>query len=153
MLKYLFAQAYRTTSPYGERTNPITGEVQFHNGTDYATPIGTSVLSPVNGVVAFSSNDDRSGAYIGVKGEGYTISFSHLLSPTKFAGDPVQKGEVIAISGNSGSSTGPHTHIVVKDEKGETVNPETVLPTSPQNNTDDAVLYAAAAAAGILAIW
>jgi len=152
MLAYPFAQKYPVTSPYGERIHPITGEKHFHNGTDYATPIGTSILSPVNGVVAFSSNDDRSGTYLGVKGDGYLISFSHLLSPTKFAGDPVQKGEVIAVSGNSGRSTGPHVHLVVKDENGQTIDPKTVLPNAPAPKMDNSVLYAAAAA-GILAIW
>lgn len=127
MLNYPFAREYIVSSPYGPRVHPVTGQVGSHRGTDYATPAGTPVYSPLSGVIAFAAEDDRSGKYIGVKNPDYTVSFSHLETWIGIPGDPVTAGQVIGLTGSSGMVTGPHVHVTVKDEKGDRIDPETVI--------------------------
>jgi murein DD-endopeptidase MepM/ murein hydrolase activator NlpD len=123
MLGPLFKENYPVSSPYGKRAHPLSGETHFHNGVDYAAPVGTEILSPIDGVISFSGADDRSGVFLGVASKDFTVSFSHLLTPTRFTGDTVTKGEVIALSGDSGNSTGPHVHVRVRNSEGETIDP------------------------------
>ena len=146
MLGPLFKDNYPISSPFGPRIHPLSGESHFHNGIDYATPVGTEILSPINGVISFSGADDRSGVYLAVENKEYTISFAHLLSPTKFTGDRVNKGDVIALTGNSGSSTGPHVHVRVRDAEGATIDPE---PLFNRGNNALLVLGIAAAIGGL----
>lgn len=126
-LGYPFSREFVVSSPYGPRIHPITGEKGSHRGTDYATPIGTPIYSPLTGVIAFVGEDSRSGKYIGVKNQDYMVSFSHLSTPIGTAGDPVAQGQAIALSGNTGASTGPHVHVTVKDKNGNRIDPETVI--------------------------
>jgi len=127
VLKYPFSREFVISSPYGPRIHPVTGNVGSHRGTDYATPIGTPVYSPLSGVIAFVGEDDRSGRYIGVKNEDFMVSFSHLETQIGTAGDPISAGQAVAVTGNTGMSTGPHVHVTVKDASGNRIDPETVI--------------------------
>ena len=139
VLRYPFSREYVISSPYGPRVHPVTGKQGSHRGTDYATPIGTPVYSPLSGVIAFIGEDERSGRYIGVKNGDFMVSFSHLETQIGTAGDPVALGQAIAITGNTGMSTGPHVHVTVKNADGERIDPETVI--FPSSESQDPFFF------------
>jgi len=128
------------------RKHPISGEEQFHNGVDFAVPVGTKILSPLSGVVSFVGTDALNGVYMIIEDENLTVSFAHLLSPMKFAGEFVSVGDPVALSGSSGKSTGPHVHLRVKNSQGETIDPEPLFEGSPE----DLGFIAGAIIAGVL---
>lgn len=99
------------TSYYGWRTNPISGVRSFHDGVDVSMPIGTELYSPVSGKIRLAKSDSYGGKYIQVlasDGKGHWCL--HLSEFKVKVGDLVQQGQLIGISGNTGQSTGPHTH-------------------------------------------
>jgi len=99
------------TSYYGWRTDPITGIRSFHDGVDVSMPIGTELYATVNGKVRLATTDSYGGKYIQIQtsdGRGHWCL--HLSEFKVKAGDMIQKGNLIGLSGNSGHSTGPHTH-------------------------------------------
>lgn len=115
----------RITSRFGTRTHPFTGQKTFHNGVDISAPIGTEVLAPDSGRISEvweHANGGKSMAMIG--STGIRFGFAHLNKQLKKVGDIVDKGDVIAESGNTGRSKGPHLHFTVK-QNGNWVNPET----------------------------
>ncbi len=113
------------TSEFGGRTDPITGEYSFHSGIDIACSIGTSVVSAGDGeVVASTDNGGNAGITITVlHTNGLTTQYMHLSKRMVKVGDKVYAGQEIALSGNSGRSTGPHLHFSVYDKNGNLVNP------------------------------
>lgn len=97
------------SSPFGYRTS--VGKGHSHLGTDFAVPVGTKVFAPDDGVI--SRAGDRGGAegiYSVLNAEGVTHKFFHLSKILAEPGTRVKKGEVIALTGNTGYSTGPHLH-------------------------------------------
>ena len=99
------------TSYYGWRTSPITGARSFHDGVDVSMPVGTELYSLVNGKVRIAKADANGGKYIQVvssDGKGHWCL--HLSEYKVKVGDIVNKGQLIGLSGNTGLSTGPHTH-------------------------------------------
>ena len=114
---------YRKTSDFGLRQSPTKGASSNHKGVDYATPKGTHLKSPFDGKVVKASSDAKSGNYIVIENnEGKRIILAHCDKTLYKTGDNVSKGNVIAHSGNSGTSTGAHVHICQK-ENGQYVNP------------------------------
>lgn len=114
---------YRKTSDFGLRQSPTKGASSNHKGVDYATPKGTYLKSPFDGKVVKASSDAKSGNYIVIENnEGKRIILAHCDKTLYKTGDNVSKGNVIAHSGNSGTSTGAHVHIGQK-ENGQYVNP------------------------------
>ncbi|CAM3685149.1 Peptidase M23 [Halomonas casei] len=113
--RHPFDGSYRLSSNFNpNRKHPITGRVSPHNGTDFAMPIGTAVLAPANGRVERVSNHPAAGRYIVVRHDnGYRTRYLHLSSQLVNQGDRVTMGERIALSGNTGRSTGPHLHYEV----------------------------------------
>lgn len=100
----------RVTSTYG-RPRILNGEDHgIHWGVDLAVPVGKKVKAPAGGVVVFAEDDvPLSGTLVILDhGHGLTSSFLHLKKIKVAVGDRVKKGQVIALSGNSGRSTGPH---------------------------------------------
>lgn len=99
-----------------------------HNGVDFAAPKGTPIHSIGSGKVVRSGYDDRSGHFIVVDhGDGSTSSYSHMEGATQLReGDIVTPDTMIGKVGSTGNSSGPHLHLVVK-ENGETVDPEKVI--------------------------
>ena len=78
-------------------------------------PVGTPILAAQGGTVASISYDDRSGNYVAIEhGNGVRTAYCHLETIDVAVGDTVQRGQVVAKSGNTGRSTGPHLHFIVK---------------------------------------
>lgn len=96
-------------NPY--RKHPITGRISPHNGTDLSVPIGTKIIAPGDGVVSLVTDHQFAGKYIVIEHGGkYQTRYLHLSKALVRKGQRVSRGQVIALSGNTGRSTGPHLH-------------------------------------------
>ena len=112
------------TSYYGWRIHPVTGEKDYHKGIDIGVPIGTDILSGLDGTVIQAAYDEGEyGYYIVIEGkDGLVSKYAHCDRLIASVGQQVRKGDVIAKSGNTGRSTEPHLHLeVLKD--GQYLNP------------------------------
>jgi murein DD-endopeptidase len=102
---------FRITQHYGIRSTryKLTGR---HIGTDYAIPVGTSIHAPYDGTVTLADTGDATGHYClfrySFQGETYEERWCHL-SKLPMLGS-YKRGAVVAVSGNTGTSTGPHLH-------------------------------------------
>lgn len=113
----------RVTSPYGQRTNPVTGKQQVHRGIDFSATVGTPVYSPAIGTVKSVWRDSTCGNGLKIAhANGYETVYCHLNTVTVKNGDSVGAGCVVAETGNSGRTTGPHLHYAIK-YNGEYINP------------------------------
>lgn len=107
------------TSPYGYRAETGT----FHHGIDIGVPIGTQVVAVKAGTVTQVTYTSDYGYYVTLDhGNGVQTRYAHNKANTVSVGDYVSAGQVIALSGNSGRSTGPHLHFEVIIN-GNRVNP------------------------------
>jgi len=105
------------TSKFGWRTHPITKNKQFHNGLDLRAARRTEVRATADGVVRYvqSKNEGTLGRVIIIAHNyGFETAYGHLRFTDVKPGDIVHKGQVIARSGNSGRSNGPHLHYEVR---------------------------------------
>ena len=118
-------KAVRIGSGFGMRKHPIMHKYCMHNGVDLQARY-EEVYSMFPGTVIAVSQDKRSGKYVTVKSSNYTISYCHLSAPLVAKGSFVNAGEVIAKSGNTGMSTGPHLHLTTKKD-GKAINPTILL--------------------------
>jgi murein DD-endopeptidase MepM/ murein hydrolase activator NlpD len=113
---------YPFTSPFGPRWGT------FHSGVDIGTPVGVQVRASADGVVVqagFSSGGGGNQVTIKHKDDTLTL-YMHNSQISTTVGKEVKQGDIIAISGNTGNSTGPHVHFQI--EKGSTrYNPCTIL--------------------------
>lgn len=117
------------SSNYGERIHPITKVRTFHKGVDIAVPEGTKLYSAVKGIVTVSQYSESAGNYVTVKTEsGWTVTFMHMNSRSVTVGQTIEQGDFVGLSGNTGNSTGPHLHLQVANDAGETVNPIFIIP-------------------------
>lgn len=113
----------RISSDYGLRTHPISGRSSFHEGVDISMPEGTDIYASESGTVKRSGSATGYGNMIEIDhGNGKTTRYAHLKSMNVAVGDMVEKGQKIALSGNSGDSTGPHLHFEERDN-GQPVRP------------------------------
>lgn len=103
---------YRISSSFNpKRLHPVTGLLRPHNGTDFATPIGSPIFATGDGVVSRVLNHKYAGLYIEISnGQTYRTRFLHLSKALVRKGQRVKRGQKIALSGNSGRITGPHLH-------------------------------------------
>lgn len=110
--RYPLVRKLRITSGFNpKRRHPITRLIRPHNGTDFATPIGTPVLSTGDGIVTEVKKHTYAGLYIKIKhGQKYKTRYLHLKKAYVRKGQRVSRGQKIALSGNSGRSTGAHLH-------------------------------------------
>lgn len=109
------------TSPYGART--LNGQTRIHYGIDFRASIGTNVYAPANGTVASVVNDATCGKGVVITHSyGYSTVYCHLSEILVESGKFVNAGCLIAKTGNTGRSTGPHLHYGVK-KNGNSVNP------------------------------
>ena len=111
------------TSPYGIRTHPIFRASKFHNGIDLVANY-ENVYSVLDGIVTETGWDNNGGGnYIKVNHfNRFETAYLHLSEIYYRVGEFVKAGFIIAKSGNSGNSTGPHLHFSVK-EFGQNINP------------------------------
>ena len=115
------------TSDFGYRDHPIDGEYKFHYGVDIAVPMRTEVGCFSDGKVIFSGWGDINGNYIKVEhADGFTTLYAHLDEILVGTGDKVQKGETIAMSGQTGEASGPHLHFQIYSGD-KLINPEPFL--------------------------
>lgn len=113
----------KISSPFGQRTHPVSGQGGFHNGMDIAANPGTEVTATESGTVEKSRYDQFSGNLIVIRHtDEYTSSYAHLSQSFVSEGQTVKKGDVIGLVGSTGISTGPHLHIEIR-KNGEPVDP------------------------------
>ncbi len=115
------------SSLFGYRTDPITGKKEFHLGLDLASKAGTGVTSIASGIVTWSGPNKGYGNLVEIShGNGYVTRYAHNSENLVNVGDRVEKGQVIALMGSTGRSTGPHVHFeVVKN--GRHINPRNYI--------------------------
>ena len=102
------------SSYYGYRKNPITGERQLHRGIDIAVPENTCVYAAHSGVVEAAGYDGEYGNYVVIGDDkGFTTKYAHLSAVSVSAGQDVESGMQIGLTGSTGSSTGSHLHLEV----------------------------------------
>ncbi|MAT58109.1 MAG: hypothetical protein CMF23_09080 [Ignavibacteriae bacterium] len=113
---------------FGMRSHPILGIRRMHYGLDVVANIGTPVYAPGAGKVSFVGRRGGYGITVEIDhGFGYTTLYSHLSKAEVKQGQYVERGELIAKTGNSGKlSTGPHLHYEVK-HNGVALNPENFI--------------------------
>ena len=112
------------TSTFGYRESPTQGASSNHRGVDIAVPVGTAIYSPVDGVVTCGS-DSGSGNFVKITtNDGWTVRLYHLSNNSIVSsGTFVKQGQLVALSGNTGVSTGPHLHLGLNDPSGTYYNP------------------------------
>ncbi len=107
----------RITSSFGGRRDPVNGAYRQHQGVDIAAVVGTAVYAPMGGVVSAVYGHPVGGVTVILRSGcgGYRFGMCHLDSVSVSVGDIVEAGGLVAYSGNSGRSTGPHLHFSVKE--------------------------------------
>jgi len=111
------------TSNFGMRVHPIYHVALFHSGVDFAVPEGTRVHSTGDGIIAFSGYDKGFGQKVTINhGYGFKTIYAHLSKALVRQGQQVKRGDIIALSGNTGLSTGAHIHYEVHKDN-VVVNP------------------------------
>ncbi|UAT35469.1 murein DD-endopeptidase MepM [Escherichia fergusonii] len=111
-LRFPTTKQFRISSNFHlRRVNPVTGRVAPHKGVDFAMPQGTPVLAVGDGEVVVAKRSGAAGYYIAIRhGRTYTTRYMHLRKLLVKPGQKVKRGDRIALSGNTGRSTGPHLH-------------------------------------------
>ena len=113
----------RITSYFGSRTDPISGEDGFHRAIDIAVDEGTSVAAAWDGIVTKTGYDSTRGNYLWmVHKNGCETFYCHCSKILVEKGAVIRSGESVALSGDTGYSTGPHLHFAVKKD-GEMQDP------------------------------
>lgn len=107
------------SSVFGRRKHPLKGTRDFHTGVDISANPGTPIKATADGIVSFSGWSGANGRLIAIEhGHGFRTYYAHNKKNTVKVGDVVQRGDIIAYVGSTGSSTGPHVHYEVwKDGK------------------------------------
>ena len=114
------------TSPFGYRSDPLTGETSYHDGTDIAVPESTPILADADGTVTVANALDSWGGSYGYyvqidHSSGLQTLYAHCSQICVTQGQQVQAGQVIAYVGHTGRATGNHLHFEVR-ENGERVD-------------------------------
>lgn len=124
--RYPHNQNFRISSNFNpRRLHPVTGRVSPHNGTDFAMPTGTPVVSIGDGVVTRVENHPFAGRYLEIQhGSTYKTRYLHMHRIDVRRGESIQRGQRIGLSGATGRVTGPHLHFELHIN-GRPVNPMT----------------------------
>ena len=116
------------TSACGERENPILQKKEVHDGLDIAVSEGTAVVAVKSGTVTEVRTSATYGKLLRYETtDGYTILYAHLSEILVKKGENIKQGQVVARSGNTGLSTGPHLHYGIYRD-GTLLNPMEYLP-------------------------
>jgi murein DD-endopeptidase len=116
-------QKFKVSSPYGPRTHPVTKQPEsFHTGVDFACPVGTPAVAVCDGVVELlrtKADGNGAGNRLWLYTKTKRIGYFHLDDDGFVAkkGQAVKEGELVAFTGNTGRSTGPHLHLELQDLK------------------------------------
>ncbi len=115
------------SSGYGYRNDPFSGRRVFHAGVDIANRTGAPIHAVGGGIVTFAGVRAGYGLMVEIThGSGYITRYAHALAKTVVVGDRVEKGDIVAVVGSSGRSTGAHLHFEVV-RNGRTVDPRKYL--------------------------
>lgn len=111
------------SSRFGQRTDPFTGRLAWHAGVDFAGKQGADIIAVASGVVTASGERFGYGKMVEIShGNGYKTRYAHCEELKVSTGDVVRKGDVVALMGSTGRSTGPHVHFEVY-KNGRAVDP------------------------------
>ncbi|MBF0492338.1 MAG: peptidoglycan DD-metalloendopeptidase family protein [Deltaproteobacteria bacterium] len=122
-----YLPAARVTSGFGFRGDPLEGDQRFHQGMDLAYPKRTPIQAAAEGKVVFSGKKGGYGNAVMIQhDQGYTSLYGHADENLVKVGARVKKGEVIAYSGSTGRSTGPHLHFEIRKD-GKAVDPKKLV--------------------------
>jgi murein DD-endopeptidase MepM/ murein hydrolase activator NlpD len=137
------------TSNYGVRTDPFRGTAAMHAGVDIPGPVGTPIYATADGIV---DRAERAGGYGNMveinHGKGIQTRYGHLSKILVAPFTRVHRGQLIALMGSTGRSTGPHLHYEVRID-GHAVNPVPFLQTADYLlAVQDRALKATSAAVG-----
>ena len=110
----------RISSKYGTREHPVDKVMKGHAGLDIAVPIGRQVVATADGVVVVAGhlNGYGNAIYINHPKTKHQSRYAHLSKIMVKSGQQVRRGQLIALSGNTGKSTGPHLHFEIRDGMG-----------------------------------
>jgi murein DD-endopeptidase MepM/ murein hydrolase activator NlpD len=112
-----------SSSNFGWRTDPFTGNSAMHEGVDYVVPSGTSIHASASGMVVYSDLHPQYGNMVEIDHGNQVITrYAHCSKLLVKVGQMVKRGTEIALSGSTGRSTGPHLHFEVR-YKGIAQNP------------------------------
>ncbi len=115
------------SSRYGHRTDPFNGAIAWHGGVDFAGKLGSEIITVAAGVVIESSERGGYGGTVVINhGNGFKTLYAHNKQNLVNVGDVVKKGQLIALMGSTGRSTGPHVHFEVY-KHGRRVDPATYI--------------------------
>ena len=104
----------RMASGYGWRVDPVYHIRRFHEGMDFSAPVGTDIFATGDGVVTYSGWRQGYGETVEIDhGFNYATRYAHCSKRKVKVGQKVKRGDVIALVGNTGKSTGPHLHYEV----------------------------------------
>ena len=113
----------RMASGYGWRVDPVYHIRRFHEGMDFSAPVGTDIFATGNGLVTYSGWRQGYGETVEIDhGFGYATRYAHCSKRIARVGQKVKRGDVIALVGNTGKSTGPHLHYEVH-HNGQPIDP------------------------------
>ena len=111
------------SSGFGRRVDPFTGGTEFHEGIDFAAPEGTQIRAVAAGIVTYAGPRGGYGNMVQVDhGNGYSTRYGHAYKVLVHVGETVNRGDALALVGDTGRSTGPHVHFEVL-KFGHEVNP------------------------------
>lgn len=111
------------SSGFGQRVDPFTGGEEFHEGIDFAAPEGTRIRAVAAGIVTWAGPRGGYGNMVQIDhGNGYATRYGHAFKVLVHVGETVNRGDVLALVGDTGRSTGPHVHFEVL-RNGHEVNP------------------------------
>jgi len=109
--------SFPLTSRFGQRGS------EFHNGIDVGVPVGTPIIAPASGLVERVYVSGAGGNQLIIKHDnGYTTGYAHLSDTLVWPGSRIRQGQTVALSGNTGRSTGPHLHFTLRYQ-GELIDP------------------------------
>jgi len=117
-------------SGFGRRIDPFSGQWAMHEGIDFLADIGSPVVAAAGGIVQFAGFHPQYGYMIDIDhGNDLVTRYAHLSKLFVKEGDVVQRARRIALSGNTGRSTGPHVHFEVRF-RGTAQNPAKFVATT-----------------------
>jgi len=111
------------SSSFGRRLDPFTGLLENHQGVDYPAAIGTPILATASGTITQAGYNGGYGNLVEIDhGQGYSSKYGHASQILVRVGQLVQRGQIIALVGSTGYSTGPHLHFEMA-QHGQAFNP------------------------------
>ena len=118
----------RVSSKFGDRNHPIFKYKRHHSGIDLAAPKSSPIRAVQSGQVIFSDPYAGYGNLVVIQhADGFTSHYGHCQSIKVTIGEMVKAGQIIAIVGSTGNSTGPHLHFELR-KNGDPLDPEKYVP-------------------------